>query len=231
MGKIHLEDWLSEAYAQRRQTGRPLITLSWAQSIDGSLTTRQGETLSLSGPSSMRLTHQLRAAHDAIAVGIGTVLADDPQLTVRLVKGQDPQPVVLDSHLAFPKQARLIQAMRHPWIATVAAADAEKKAFLEAHGADILQLPADQHQRVDLPTLVEELASRGVNSMMVEGGARLITSFLNCRLADLVVITVAPVLVGGLGVISERLLPIPKILEPGYEQFGDDMVIWGIPAW
>jgi GTP cyclohydrolase II len=231
MAKITLEDWLSGTNAQRRQTGRPLITLSWAQSIDGSLTTRQGETLELSGPASLRLTHRLRAAHDAIAVGIGTVLADDPQLTVRLVTGRNPQPVVLDSHLAFPKQARLIQTMRHPWIATVAPADAEKKAILEAHGADVLQLPPDNHQQVDLPALLEALASRGVSSVMVEGGAKLITSFLKCGLADLVVITVAPVLVGGLGVISKRLSPFPKILEPGYEQFGDDVVIWGIPTW
>jgi GTP cyclohydrolase II len=231
MGKIPLDAWLSGADAHRRKTGRPLITLTWAQSIDGSLTTRRGEALALSGPASMRFTHQLRAAHDAIAVGIGTVLADDPQLTVRLVTGPDPQPVVLDSHLEFPQQARLIQAGRHPWIATIAPANPDKKAFLEVHGACILQLAADSRQRVDLPTLLEVLASKGISSIMVEGGARLITSFLNCGLADRLVITISPILVGGLAVVDERLSIIPKILELGCDQLGNDLIVWGVPTW
>ncbi len=81
------------------RTDRPAITLSYAQSLDGSLTTRRGRPLALSGPESYQLTHHLRADHDAILVGIDTVLADDPRLTVRGVRGEAPQPVVLDSRL------------------------------------------------------------------------------------------------------------------------------------
>jgi riboflavin-specific deaminase-like protein len=231
MATIPIDAWLAGAEAQRRQTGRPLVTLSWAQSIDGSLTTRRGETLSLSGPASMRLTHQLRAAHDAIVVGIGTVLADDPQLTVRLVQGQDPQPVVLDSHLVFPQGARLFQAAKLPWLATVAPANPDRIASFEAQGVRILQLPADSHQRVDLPAFLEALASQGISSIIVEGGARLLTSFLKGGLADRVIITIAPVLVGGLAVVNERLFPIPKLLEVEYQQLEQDLIVWGVPKW
>lgn len=231
MVTIPIDAWLAGAEAQRRQTGRPLVTLSWAQSIDGSLTTRRGETLSLSGPASIRLTHQLRAAHEAIVVGIGTVLADNPQLTVRLVQGQNPQPVVLDSHLVFPQGARLLQAAKLPWLATIAPANPDRIASFEAQGVRILQLPADSHQRVDLPAFLEALASQGISSIMVEGGARLLTSFLQDGLADRVVITIAPVLVGGLAVVSERLSPIPKLLELGYQQLEQDLIVWGVPKW
>jgi riboflavin-specific deaminase-like protein len=231
MGKIPLDSWLAKTGDQRGQTGRPLVTLSWAQSIDGSLTTRRGKTLALSGPKSLRLTHRLRAAHDAIAVGIGTVLADDPQLTVRLVTGSDPQPIVLDSHLTFPQQAQLIRAERHPWIATVTPADPDKKAFLEAHGACIFECPADSRQQVDLPYFLEVLASKGIRSLMVEGGAKLITSFLEGGLADRVVITISPILVGGLAVVVEQLLPMPRIHDVNYDQVGNDLIVWGVPTW
>ena len=88
--------------------GRPFVTLSYAQSLDGSIAARRGATTPISGPDALRLTHQLRAHHDAILVGIGTVLADDPQLTVRLVAGPNPQPVIVDSRLRLPLTARLL---------------------------------------------------------------------------------------------------------------------------
>src|SRR5512133_2370683 len=99
-----LEELLSDAGRE----GRPLVTLSYAQSLDGSLAAQRGTPLALSGPQSMELTHRLRAAQDAILVGIGTVLSDNPRLTVRLVEGSQPQPVILDSHLRFPLNANLL---------------------------------------------------------------------------------------------------------------------------
>ena len=91
---VPIERLLARAEEHRRKIGRPLVTLAYAQSLDGSLSAGRGHPLNLSGSEAQEITHRLRAAHDAILVGIGTVLADDPRLTVRLVKGPQPQPVV-----------------------------------------------------------------------------------------------------------------------------------------
>ena len=100
-----IEVLLRGASDYHQSVGRPFVTLSYAQSLDGCIAAKRGQPLALSGPQSLTLTHQLRSAHDAIMVGIGTLLADNPRLTVRLVEGRDPQPVVLDSRLRFPSEA------------------------------------------------------------------------------------------------------------------------------
>ncbi len=105
---------LAAASEHRQRTGRPLVTLSYAQSLDGSIADRPGRPLSLSGSQCMTLTHGLRASHDAILVGIGTVLADNPRLNVRLVTGESPQPVIVDSRLRFPPYANLLRHGRAP---------------------------------------------------------------------------------------------------------------------
>jgi 3,4-dihydroxy 2-butanone 4-phosphate synthase/GTP cyclohydrolase II len=125
---------LHRAAAHRQRTGRPFVTLSYAQSLDGSIAARPGRPLALSGSKSMALTHGLRATHEGILVGIGTLLADDPRLNVRLVEGKDPQPIVVDSRLRFPPYANLLRNGRIPWIATSAEADPERQAALEKIG-------------------------------------------------------------------------------------------------
>ncbi|HEX9595492.1 MAG TPA: RibD family protein, partial [Anaerolineales bacterium] len=100
-----LDEWLAASLNQAGDLDRPTVTLSYAQSLDGSIALHRGEPLTLSGPESMAMTHRLRAAHDAILVGIGTVISDDPQLNVRLVEGRNPQVVVLDSRLRLPLTA------------------------------------------------------------------------------------------------------------------------------
>src|SRR5215831_2035198 len=118
-----------------QRTGRPFVTLTYAQSLDGCIAARRGQALHLSGRQSLTLTHRLRAAHDAILVGIGTVLADNPLLNVRLVEGKDPQPVIVDSQLRFPLEANLL---RHhslaPLIATSEQAERDRQRHLEAAG-------------------------------------------------------------------------------------------------
>jgi GTP cyclohydrolase II len=136
-----------------RRTGRPFLTLSYAQSLDGSIADRPGRPLALSGSQSMALTHGLRAAHEAILVGIGTVLADNPRLNVRLVAGKDPQPVVVDSRLRFPPYANLLKNGRTPWIATCEDADWERQESLEGAGAKVLRL-AGNNGWVDLDGLL-----------------------------------------------------------------------------
>lgn len=215
---------------------RPLVTLSYAQSLDGSITVTRGQPLAISGPQSMEMTHRLRADHDVILIGIGTLLADDPSLTVRLVEGRSPQPVILDSNLRFPLEAKLWRHPAHkPWIATVGPADPERKAALEALGATIFELPADAEGKVSLPHLMTALYAKGVERIMVEGGACVITEFLLQRLVDRVIITVAPMFVGGLNAVGslKRLNGhgLPSLQNSSVHRLGQDMVLVGDVAW
>jgi len=213
---------------------RPFVTLSYAQSVDGSIAARRGATTPISGPEALRLTHQLRAHHDAILVGIGTVLADDPQLTVRLARGPNPQPVVVDSRLRFPPGSRLLGDGR-VWLATTDAADRGRQAALEAAGARVVRLPADAAGRVSLPALLAYLHRQGIHSLMVEGGARVITAILAERLADRLVVTIAPLLLGGLNAVGGPLPGgpslnghlLPALLRPRYRVVGRDVVLFG----
>ncbi len=215
-------------------SGRPFVTLSYAQSLDGSIATRSGRPLALSGPESMTLTHSLRACHDAILVGIGTVLADNPRLTVRLVAGKNPQPVIVDSRLRFPPYAELLRHPRPPWIATTQEADHKRQEALEAAGARIFRLPS-ANGWVDLDCLLKLLSDLGLNSLMVEGGAQVITSFLVSRLVDQMVLTIAPWLVGGLRVVENvgpsHLPHLPRLRHLSYARLGEDLVVRGEPDW
>lgn len=220
--------WLSRAGQHCQLTGRPLVGLSFAQSIDGSLTTQRGQPTALSGPESARLTHELRAAHDAILVGVGTVLADNPHLTVRHVPGQSPQPVILDSYLRTPPQAYLVAGHPTPaWIATTPAADPACRQALETAGARLLEIPAAPHGGVDLPRLLKCLSGLGIATLMVEGGAQVITRFLTEGLVDWVSITVAPRFLGGLRSVESPLPNLPALSEVAYQKLGTDLIIWG----
>jgi 3,4-dihydroxy 2-butanone 4-phosphate synthase/GTP cyclohydrolase II len=226
---------LAGAGEHRRCTGRPFVTVSYAQSLDGSIAARLGHPLSLSGGPALVLTHALRAAHEAILVGIGTVLADDPRLNVRLVAGRHPQPVVVDSRLRFPLYANLLKNNgRRPWIATGEQADAGRQAALEEGGARILRLPGPNGW-VDLTALLQRLGEMGINSLMVEGGGQIITSFIAARLIDQMVITIAPLLVGGVRVALDLAqsypAPFPRLRNLNCQRVGDDLVLRGDPDW
>jgi len=220
----------------RRHTRRPFVTLSYAQSVDGSIAARPGQSLALSGALSMTMTHQLRAAHDAILVGIGTVLADNPHLTVRLVAGRHPQPIVADSRLRLPLNAHLLcQHPLSPWIAAGEEADAGRQKVLEAAGARVLRLPMNARGQVNLTALLDQLGALGIRSLMVEGGARIITSFLADRLVDHIVLTVAPRLVGGLRAVRRLAhadpAQLPRLRNLRYQWLAEDLVLWCDPAW
>lgn len=224
-----IENWFnSRKVSFPSSASRPFVTLAYAQGLDGSITTRRGEVLPLSGPESTRLTHQLRSLHDGILVGIGTVLTDDPQLTVRAWNGPNPQPIVVDSLLRMPHTARLCH---HPdklcWILTGCNnSDAYKDK------ADILTIacPAQEPQ-VPLDEALKLLHSRGIHTLMVEGGARIITAFLRSRLADAVVITIAPRLIGGYKAIGNlgntSTDDLPHVHPLNTAPLGEDMIVWG----
>jgi 3,4-dihydroxy 2-butanone 4-phosphate synthase/GTP cyclohydrolase II len=235
----HPEQWFSRWQLQAKtflaRHHRPLVTVSYAQSVDGSIATRNREQLLLSGRQSMVLTHRIRAACDAIVIGINTLLVDDPQLTVRLVKGANPQPVVLDSNLRTPPQARLLARTDHRcWLACTDISDPDRFGPVEDRGAEVIRCYRDRQNRVDLPNLLDLLGQRGIKSIMVEGGGQVITSFIKARLVDQLIITIAPRLVGGLPVLDrpagDNGSPL-HLTSVTYHACGPDMILWARPQW
>jgi 3,4-dihydroxy 2-butanone 4-phosphate synthase/GTP cyclohydrolase II len=224
-----LNSLLSGMNFSRHNSNLPWVTLSYAQSLDGSIAARRNETLALSGSATRRITHHLRARHSAILVGIGTLLADDPQLNVRLVPGADPQPVVLDRELRFPKDARLMGGKLSPWIITTQNAQLEREEILSKAGARVFRMDNDMNHIFDILLL---LSQEGINSVMVEGGAGVITSFMQSRLVDIVVLTIASRFVGGVRGIESLLVDDGPHLEKfGMQRFDEDLLIWGYPRW
>jgi GTP cyclohydrolase II len=215
---------------------RPAVTISYAQSVDGSIAGDTGQQLTISGKQSMKMTHRLRAGHDAILVGIGTALSDDPRLTVRLVKGNNPQPVIVDSHLRLQPDASVFSAgHNNPLIITTDDHKPSHRTALEMAGATIIPVSATNDGRVDLAAILDVLGSRGISSLMVEGGAGIIRSFLEQRLVDQLVITVSPQLIGGTRVLDGKSeagdIAYPKITGVHYQRLGDDIVLYGRPVW
>ncbi len=203
---------------------KPLITLSYAQSIDGSIATKRSTPLAISGPDALRMTHRLRAEHDAILVGVNTIAADNPQLTVRLVEGDNPQVVVLDSSLAISAESHVVK--NGAWIITTARASAEKEQPLIEAGARVFRLRETRIGQIALPDLLRWLTRQGIQSLMVEGGAQIIDSFMREGLVDRVVITIAPIFVGGLQVMAQPL-PLQRLQDVSIEQLGEDVIIRG----
>ena len=227
-----ISDRIDNATRFLNEQERPYITLSYAQALDGSIAGKKGEPLTISCPETLVLAHQLRAWHDAILVGIGTVLTDNPRLTVRLVQGNSPQPIVVDSRLRFPQDAHLLENEQTPWIATTASASKTHLMSLKDSGARILQTESCPEGLVDFRALFRKLGMLGVRSIMVEGGARVISRLLQLGLVDQIVITIAPLMIGGLRAIDpitcqtseNAAITFDNI---HYGQFGMDIVLRG----
>lgn len=177
---------------------RPTVTLCYTQTLDGRLATATGASQWIGAGESVRYAHALRAEHDAIMVGVGTVLKDNPRLTVRHVSGRDPLRVVVDSMLRTPLSAAVLAngAASGTLLATTERAEAERVDAALELGAAVLRLPSDGGGRVNLAALLCALGERGVGSVMVEGGAALVTALLRSRLADRAAVCVAPWLMG-----------------------------------
>ena len=213
---------------------RPSVTVTYAQTLDGRVATATGESKWISCPDSLRFAHEMRAGHDAVVVGAGTVRKDDPRLTVRHVPGDDPLRVVVDSTLRTPPQAAVLagEAASGTVLAATDLAPSLRRERALSSGATVLGLPADAEGRVDLRALMEELGVLGVGSVMVEGGATLITSFLKAGLVDRLAVCVAPKIlgngiqaVGDLGIrdLSRSLALADASVEP----YGVDLVLSG----
>lgn len=178
---------------------RPLVTLNAAMSLDGRIAAQGGRTLVLSDTEDLRRVHRLRAEHDAILVGIGTVLADDPALVIKRdlsPDGEDPVRVVLDSRHRTPAAARVASGSPPTILYCTQPGAAAPTVLKSLHGLDVVACPADARGLVSLDAALADLRARGIRSVLVEGGSRVIASFLRERLVDRMSLFVAPVLVG-----------------------------------
>jgi len=191
------ENRLNEAYRRYIRTGQPFVTLKIAMSLDGKIATRTGESRWITGAKARVEAHRMRRDADAVLVGVGTVIADDPALTVRHVRAhRRPLCVVADSKARTPPGAKVCAGERPPLIAvTMEAAPQDVQALREA-GAEVLTFP-DRDGKVDLAALLQELGEREVASVLVEGGGELIASFIERDLADKLVVFIAPKIIGG----------------------------------
>lgn len=226
---------IDQAHQFRLENRRPFVTVSYAQSLDGSIASVNRQQMQLSGAESMRLTHQLRTLNHSILVGIGTVLADNPSLTTRLVAGDNPQPVILDTNLRTPPEANLVNRQDlSTWIANGNHGSGDRCSMLQQKGAALISCRCGDDGLIDLEALMEELVKRQIDSLMVEGGARVITSFIRWKLVDLFVVTVSPKFVGGLPVIDTSSFQSTSFLQledVHYQTLGEDLIIWARPNW
>lgn len=206
---------LNRAFVTAVRRGRPHVTLKWAATLDGATADARRGSRWITGPEARLEAHRMRSRADAIVVGIGTVLADDPGLDVRLGHPwpREPLRVVVDSRAGLPVSARLIGAGRpeRALIATTDAADQERLGELEARGIRVLRCKSHEGH-VDVGDLVSRLDALDVGGILVEGGGKLAWAFLEARLVDRVVAFVAPKLLGGAS--SPRALEGPGLLLP-----------------
>jgi GTP cyclohydrolase II len=174
---------------------RPYVVLTYVQTLDGKIATVTGDSTRLGGQEERCVSHALRAACDAVMVGVGTVLRDDPQLIVRLVPGTSPLRVVLDSTLRMPSTARILRGDPVTVVLTTDRAAESDRERLRALGAGIRVVPAGP-AGVDLSAALEVLRELGVQTLLVEGGARVITSLLGARLVDRIIVDTSAKIIG-----------------------------------
>lgn len=217
----------------RRDLERPRLTVHYAQTLDGRIATRTGQSQWIGSEASLRFAHQLRAESDVVMVGVGTVLTDNPRLTVRLVEGPCPLRVIVDTRLRIPLEANVLTDGAAPTlIATTPRASSEDIGAIRRLGAEVVVVGEDADGRVDLRELLRELYARGARSALLEGGRHLITAALRDRLVDRLVICISPMVVGtgieavgdlGIDHLSEAL----TFRERRFSRLGDDVIFDG----
>jgi diaminohydroxyphosphoribosylaminopyrimidine deaminase/5-amino-6-(5-phosphoribosylamino)uracil reductase len=220
--------------------GLPYVALKLALSLDGRIATRSGASKWVTGPEARAKVQELRAQHDAVAVGIGTALADDPRLTVRAPnfteQGRCPTRIVFDTRLRLPPHSRLVQtATQVPtWVLTGESAPAAQEQALVDAGCVVLRVPNSAEGRVDVGAALRVLAEQGLVSILVEGGAELAGSLLASRLADELHAFIAPILLGPRGrpgavdwAGPDTPSEAPRIVEPTWVLCSRDAYVSG----
>jgi len=230
---------LNEVFLKYIVTQMPFVMLKTAMTLDGKIATRTGESRWITGEKSRQFVHRLRDQCDAVIVGIGTVLSDNPRLTTRLAEGggKDALKVVVDSNARLPLEARVINpGLRNKlYLATTGAASPEKIRALREKGVEVAILPSAEG-RVDLKALLRRLGERKISSVLVEGGGTLNYSLLKAGAVDKLFIFIAPLIFGG------RNSPTPftgegvdtidrswRVEQTEIKQFDQDILIVGYP--
>ncbi len=226
-------DDINAGFFSRIRAGRPLVTLKIASTLDGRIATHTGESQWITAEPARRAGHALRGRHDAILAGVGTVLADNPELTCR-IPGMRSVPlvrVIADSHLRTPLTHKLVaSALRIPtWIITRNGADHVRRRAISGLGVTLLDVPGST-AGIDLRRGLEALAERGITRLLVEGGGRLAASLLRAGLVDRLAWFHAPAIMGGDGLPAaaafgiDRLAAMPRFVRHSTNQLGADLL-------
>jgi 3,4-dihydroxy 2-butanone 4-phosphate synthase/GTP cyclohydrolase II len=214
---------------------RPFVALKYAQTLDGRIATSSGDSRWISGEQERRMSHALRAACDGVMVGVGTVIRDDPELTVRMVSGASPVRIVLDTHLRIPADARILGDEAATTIITTERSDPERREDLRRRGVRV-EVVAEHAGHVSLKAAFERLRTSGTESVLVEGGSNVITALLAARFVDRMIVGVAPLVIGAgtqavncLGVqhVADGIRLVNRSIVP----VGDDVLLaWDVKA-
>lgn len=225
---------LNEAYFKFITTRLPFTTVKIAQTLDAKIATLTGQSRWITSEAARKQVHILRHEHDAILVGIETVLKDNPALTVRLLEGVNPKRFVLDSYLRIPLDCQLLSdsEVRKTIVVTLREASKEKIEQIQSRGAEVWQLPAGEDGKIALPELWKKMGEGEIASLLIEGGSQVFTSVIKEKLVDRVIIFVAPKLLGAgidclqdLGIRDLKQAVVLKDLE--CEKLGPDLMITG----
>lgn len=225
---------LNAGYLLRKREGRPLITLKLATTLDGRIATRTGESRWITGTAARTQVQLLRARHDAILVGSGTAVADDPKLDVQLPGLADRRPIriVLDGQLRLPLTHDLVaQARERPtWLVTREGSDPARRRAYEDCGVDVIVVPVDADRRLSITASLKAFAARGLTRVLVEGGAYVAATLFSENLVDRIVWFHAPRIIGGDGIPAaagfglESLTDTPAFVRVATATVGEDLM-------
>jgi len=224
---------LNEVYFTFTKTGRPFVTLKMAQTLDGRIATRSGDSQWITSPESRKLVHRLRATYDAVAVGSGTVLADNPKLTVRHLKGKNPYRIIVSSASRLPKSLHMFRENSdHKTVVATTKAHAGDRTF---EGIETWSIRKNNN-RLDLGHLLDVAAAAGITSVLFEGGVTLATALLKSRLVDKLYLFTAPKILGdgkptfgNLGIA--RINKAIRFRDSSVVASGPDSLFTGYPEW
>lgn len=225
---------LNESYFKYVKSGIPFVTVKYAQTLDGRIATKTGNSQWISSAPSRKYSHYLRGINDCVLVGIGTIKSDNPKLTVRHVKGRNPLRVIVDSKLSIPLRSNVLtdNAPQRTIVATTSQAPSKKVSAIEKLGVEVMIVKKDKNGGVSLDGLLKKLGRKKIVSIMVEGGPQIITSLLKAKLVDKMIIFTSPKILGeGTNAIGD--LKINKVKDAiKFSSFktikkGDDFVFTG----